>query len=311
MIKLFFATALAINGGLLLAQSNGSSAGVPVHLVVTIEALHGKDVPVLNREDVVVHQGQNRLRVTDWVPVQGEHAGVDLFVLVDEACGTRLGSYLEDLRQFINSQPSTTRIGVGYTSNHVEIRQSLTADHAQAAKALRIPMEIIGGSPYVSLSDLIKQWPANHQNREVLIVSDGNDPLAGWALSSPYVDAAIENAQRAGIVVYSIYFPAVGHSGHSPWRMFQGQNYLAQLSEETGGESYNLSTSPPVSFAPYTENMVERLTHQYVVTFLAKAGRKAGFQSVKLTTEVPNAELVAATKVYVPGAQSQAPGSPK
>jgi hypothetical protein len=311
MIKLFFAAALLINCGLLLAQSNGSSAGVPVQMIVTVEALHGKDVPLLNREDVVVHQGQNRLRVTDWVPVQGEHAGVDLFVLVDEACGTRLGAYLDDLRQFINSQPATTRIGIGYTSNHVDIRQRLTADRVQASKALRIPMGIIGGSPYASLSDLIKQWPADHQNREVLMVSDGNDPLGGWALSSPYVDAAIENAQRAGIVVYSIYFPAVGHSGHSPWRMFQGQNYLAKLSEDTGGESYNLSTAPPVSFAPYTESIVEQLTHQYLVTFLAKAGPKAGFQSVKLTTEVPNAELVAATKIYVPGAQSQASGTPK
>ena len=172
-------------------------------------------------------------------------------------------------------------------------------------------MEIIGGSPYASLSDLIKQWPADNKTREVLIVSDGNDPLGGWGLSSPYVDAAIENAQRAGIVVYSIYFPAVGHSGHSQWRMFQGQNDLAKLSEDTGGESYNLSTAPPVSFAPYTESIVEQLTHQYLVTFLAEAGPKAGFQSVKLTTEVPNAELVAATTIYVPGAQSQASGTPK
>ena len=311
MTKLFFAAALLINGGLLLAQGNGSSAGVPVQMIVTIEALHGKNVPVLNREDVVVHQGQNRLRVTDWVPAQGEHAGIDLFVLIDEACGTQLGSYLEDLRQFINSQPATTRVGIGYTSNRVEIRQSLTADHAQAAKALRLPMEIIGGSPYVSLSDLIQQWPADNKTREVLIVSDGNDPLDGWGLSSPYVDAAIENAQRAGIVVYSIYFPAVGHSGHSPWRIFQGQDYLAKLSDETGGESYNLSTAPPVSIAPFTENMAERLSHQYVVTFLAKAGPKAEFQSVKLTTEVPNAELVAATKVYVPGAQAPSPETPK
>ena len=311
MTKVFVATILLSNYGLLLAQSNGSSVGVPVRMIVTVEALHGKDVPVLHREDVVVHQGQNRLRVTDWIPVQDEHAAIDLFVLIDEACGTRLGAYLEDLRQFINSQPATTRMGIGYTSNRVEIQQHLTADHAQAAKALRIPMEIIGGSPYVSLSDLIKQWPADNKIREVLMVSDGNDPLGGWGLSSPYVDTAIENALRAGIVVYSIYFPAVGHSGHSPWRMFQGQNYLAKLSEETGGESYNLSTAPPVSFAPFTENMAERPSHQYVVTFLAKAGPKAEFQSVKLTTEVPNAELVAATKVYVPGAQAPSTVTPK
>jgi hypothetical protein len=309
MTKIFLAASLAMIAMLAFAQDKDQNVGVPVHMVVTIEALHEKDVPVLHQEDVVVHQGQNRLHVTDWVPLQGEHNELDLFGLIDEACSTTLGSYLDDLRKFINSQPATTRIGIGYTSNRVDIRQALTADHAQAVKALRLPMEIVGGSPYVSLSDFIKQWPADHQTREVLMVSDGIDPLSGEALSSPYVDTAVEEAQRAGIVVYSIYFPAIGHAGHSPWRMFQGQNYLAKLSEETGAESFNLSASPPVSFAPYTENMAERLSHQYVVTFLAKTGPKAGFQSVKLTTEVPNAELVAATKVYVSSAQTKASGT--
>jgi hypothetical protein len=59
VLKLFFALASLINSGSLLAQSNGSSAVVSVEIVVTVEALHGKDVPVLSREDVVVHQGQN------------------------------------------------------------------------------------------------------------------------------------------------------------------------------------------------------------------------------------------------------------
>jgi len=39
-----------------------------------------------------------------------------------------------------------------------------------------------------------------------------------------------------------------------------------------------------------------------LLTFLAKPERKAGFQQVKLRTEVPNAELVGADRVYVPAA---------
>jgi hypothetical protein len=42
------------------------------------------------------------------------------------------------------------------------------------------------------------------------------------------------------------------------------------------------------------------MTRQYLLTFLAKPERKAGFQSFKLRTEVPNAELVTADRVYVP-----------
>jgi hypothetical protein len=47
--------------------------------------------------------------------------------------------------------------------------------------------------------------------------------------------------------------------------------------------------------------LTRRLTHQYLLTFLAKPGKKPGLQPVKIRTEVPNAELVAADMVYVPG----------
>ena len=92
------------------AQEAASSSGVPVHMVVTVEARHGTNVPVINREDVMVYQGHDRDKVTDWVPLQGDHAGLELFVLIDDASNTSLGSQLEDLRQFINAQPATTKI---------------------------------------------------------------------------------------------------------------------------------------------------------------------------------------------------------
>ena len=79
-----------------------------------------------------------------------------------------------------------------------------------------------------------------------------------------------------------------------------GQNYLSQVAEETGGEAYYLGFGAPVTFAPYLEDITRRLTRQYLLTFLAKLEKKAGMQRIKLRTEVPNAELVAADRVYVP-----------
>jgi hypothetical protein len=76
------------------------------------------------------------------------------------------------------------------------------------------------------------------------------------------------------------------------------------MASETGGEAYFLGFGNPVSFAPYLEDLMGRLNHQYLLTFLAIPGKKPGLQSVKIRTEVPNAELVAADRVYVPG-QSQ------
>jgi hypothetical protein len=280
-----------------------TSTGVPVHVVVTAEPRHGSSVPVINREDVMVYQGHDRAKVTDWLPLQGEHTGLQLFILIDDAANTSVGSQLEDIRQFINAQPSTTAIGVAYMRNGIsDILQNPTNDHAPAAKALRLPLGDAGasGSLYFSVVDLIKRWPEGPVRREILMVSDGIDRFGGGGPSNPYVDSAIEEAQRAGVIIYSIYMPGVGHFGHSFWRMNWGQNYLSQLSDETGGESYYLGFGAPVSFAPYLDDLSHRLTRQYLLTFLAKPERKAGFQPFKLRTEVPNAELVAADRVYVP-----------
>jgi hypothetical protein len=290
----------------LLKGQQSPATGTPVHMVVTAEARHGADVPVIQKEDVMVYQGRDRVKTTDWIPLQGDHAELELFLLLDDASGSSLGSQLEDLRRFINSQPATTRIGVGYMRNGtVDILQDLTDDHNKAAKSLRLPFGDAGvnASPYFSISDLIKRWPEAPVRREILMVSDGIDRYGPGGASDPYVDQAVEQAQRAGIVIFSIYSPGAGHFGHSFWRINWGQNYLSQLSDETGGESFYLGSEAPVSFSPYLDDLSRRLLHQYLLTFLAKPVKKAGMQGVKVRTEVSNAELVAADSVYVPASE--------
>lgn len=278
--------------------------GEPAHVLVTVEAVHGSNVPAITRDDVMVYEGRDRDKVTDWVPAQGDHASLELVVLLDDGSNISLGSQLEDLRQFIIAQPASTKIAVAYMQDGIaRMEQNLTSDHALAAKALRLPMGIrgINGSPYFSLSDLIKHWPETTARREVLLVSDGIDRYYGSGdMLDPYLAAVIEDAQHAGVVVFVIYTPGVGHYGHSYWRTYWGQLYLAQVAEETGGEAYYIGfTGPPVSFTPYLGDLEHRLTHQYFLTFTVKPQKKSGLQRVKLTTEVSNAELVSAERVYV------------
>jgi hypothetical protein len=278
--------------------------GVPVHMVVTVEARHGNTPPEITRDDVMVREGHDRDRVTDWVPAQGEHAALEFFFLIDDGASSSLGSQLEDIRQFINAQPTTTKIGIAYMQNGVaRVLQNLTSDHAQAAKALRLPMGVIGAdaSPYFALQDLIKRWPESTARREVFMVTDGVDWFGGTSADDPYVEEAITDAQRAGVIVFDIYMPGQGHSAHSYWRYYWGQIYLSQVADETGGESYYIGfAGAPVSFTPYLEDVARRLNHQYHLGFLAKPEKKAGMRRVRLQTEVPNAEFVAASQVYVP-----------
>ena len=286
------------------AQDSPAGNGVPAHMVVTVEPHHGKDVPEVKREDVMVYEGKDRDTVTQWIPAQGEHAALELFILLDDGSNISLGPQLQDLWKFINAQPPSAKIGIAYMQNGIaKIEQNPTSDHAQAAKALRLPMGIRGanGSPYFSLVDLIKRWPESTARREVFMASDGIDLYYGTGdLLDPYLETAIDDAQRAGVLVSAIYTPGVGHFGHSYWQAYWGQLYLAQLADRTGGEAYYIGfNGPPVSFTPYLGDFSSRLEHQYFLEFLAQPPKKAGLQPLKLRTEVHNVDLISADRVWV------------
>jgi hypothetical protein len=299
-----FVSAVWLCGAQRLAAQQASESGIPAHLVVTVEPHHGSDVPVINREEVMVYEGKERDTVTEWIPAQGDHAALELMVLLDDGSNISLGTQLDDLRKFINEQTASTMVGVAYMQNGIaKVEQNLTSDHALAAKALRLPMGIRGvnGSPYFSLTDLIKRWPASTGRREIIMASDGIDLYYGTGdLQDPYLDEAIDVAQRSGILVSAIYTPGAGHLGHSYWQAYWGQLYLARLAEMTGGEAYYIGfNGPPVAFTPYLDDFTRRLSHQYLLTFLAKPPKKAGWQTVKLRTEVPKVDLISAGRVWV------------
>jgi len=301
MGSLVFAVAVwvAIAGG--QETPSGNSA----RLLVTVEPRKGNDVPVINRDDVMVFEGKDRDQVTEWTPAQGDNAALELYILIDDSSSTSLGSQLQEIQQFVNSQPASAKVGIAYMQNGIaRIAQELTADHARAAKALRLPMAESGvnASPYFSLSDLVKHWPASHARHEVLMVSDGIDRYYGIGdLQDPYLDAAIDDADRAGVVVSAIYSPGVGHFSHSYWQSYWGQMYLSELGEKTGGEAYYIGfRGAPVSFGPYLQDLANRLQHQYWLGFVPKAETKASWHNVRLRTEVPNVDLVSAGRVYVP-----------
>jgi hypothetical protein len=291
---------IVLGWSLASAAQTAPVSTVPVHMLVSVETAHGKSVPTIYPEDVRVFQGRNRLHVTGWVPLQGDWAPLELFVLLDADSDSSISLQFDDLRRFMNAQPPTTSIAIAYMRyGTVDIVQNLTTDHAMAGKALRLPVGAsVNPSPYLSVSDVIKKWPGTSARREILLISSGVDRLYGGP-NDPYLLAAIGQAQRAGIQIYALHADAAGHMGHSFWRLEWGQNNLARLTDETGGEFYTPDIQI-ISFKPYLDQFSDRLQHQYSLTFQAIPGKQADYQSVRLETEVPNAELVAADRVYVP-----------
>jgi hypothetical protein len=287
------------------AQDASISNGASTQIVVTAEIKHGSTVPVIERDEVFVYEGKDRDQVTGWLPATAERAALELYVLIDDGAGISTGAQLENLRQYVQSQPATMSVGVAYMQNgSARVAQSPTPDHALAGKALRLPLGMPGidASPYMSLSDLIKHWPQSNARHAVLLITDGIDHVYdGEGMDNPYVDQAVSQAQRAGVMVYAIYSPGAGHYDHTYWRTSWGQMYLSQLSDQTGGEAYYIGfTGAPVTFKPYLEDMDSRFGRQYLLTFIPKLQKKAGMQRIRLGTEVPDVELVGPASVFVP-----------
>lgn len=290
----------------LVAQTSAPEPGPTARMVVTEEPRRGSDESIIQTQDVTVYQGHERDQITRWVPARGPNAGLELYILLDNDSAPMVDTQLGDLRNFIMEQPTSAKIGIAYMQNGIaRVAQEPTTDHDLAAKALRPALNIggINGSPYFALSDLVKHWPDSQNRREVLMVSDGVDRYYEQNdIFDPYLAKSIDDLQRAGVVVSVIYTPGAGTYYRSSWQTLWGQTYLAQVAKETGGQSYYLGfDGPAVAFAPFLDDLANRLNHQYLLSFRAEPEKRAGLEDVKVKTANSNTVLVAAAKVFVPG----------
>jgi hypothetical protein len=157
------------------------------------------------------------------------------------------------------------------------------------------------GSPYFCLQELVKHWPSNEatNRRAVLMLTDGVDRYnAGGDLDDPYMEAAVHDALRRGVMVYSIYLSGAGAFGRRGRPLVYGQSHLIQVGEETGGYAYFEDFRDPVTITPFLNDLRDRLEHQYQVIF--GAVNEKGFVSAKLHTESKGVKVVAPTLVFVP-----------
>jgi hypothetical protein len=236
-------------------------------------------------------------------------------ILIDDGLRTSVARQLDDIRKFIQALPQGTEVFVGYMQNgRVEASQPFTSNLASAASTLRIPFGSpgISASPYFCLSDFSKHWPTEaaygapqtpgRKARFVLMLTNGVDPYNGSVSplnqDSPYVQTAINDAQRAGIVVSAIYYGDAGIRGGAA--NFSGQNYLAQVSEATGGYSYWQGRSNPVSLAPYLTHFAADISQTYVATFTAPTSRE--LVSLRVKTHEKGVKLRSAQAIR-PGAE--------
>jgi hypothetical protein len=249
--------------------------------------------------------------LTSLQPVLPSNTQVAL--LIDDGLTRNVGIQLNDLRSFATSLPPQTELLIGYMTNGtVSVVMPFTTDHEAAAAKIRLPFGVPGqsASPYFCLSEFVKHWPSGgdaesdsrsleenaaalHKARFVMMITNGVDPYNGSTSvlnqDSPYVKTAIEDAQRAGASVSSIYYRDSGFRNGSA--AFSGQSYLNQLAEGTGGESYYQGLMTPVALAPYFKQFVRDLSETYIASFPANADGHDHLVSLKFSSEGPKLKL--------------------
>jgi hypothetical protein len=249
--------------------------------------------------------------ITGFTPLRDPQSKVEMVVLIDDGARSSLGLQMNDVAKFIESLRPDTKVAVAYMMNgRAALSEPLTTDHSAVVRGLHLPMAGgeagISGSPYFCLSDLAKNWPSHdtRARREVVMITDGVDYYnVRYDPEDPYVRSAMDDAVRARLIVYSIYWRSADRFDRTNYAANDGQNLLAQVTETTGGYSYWEGYGNPVSFVPYFADIDRRLDNQYELSFMTAVGNKPEMQTIKLSVSA-HAKIDAPQEVYVhPGAE--------
>ncbi len=302
MVRYILASTL-LTASLALAQEGPT-------ITQALVAIDSKAPAALTASNVTLKINNKATPLANVTPVTP--TGAQVAILIDDGLRTSVGRELNDLRSFITNLPPGIEIFVGYMQNgRVVPAQAFTTDHAVAAGSLRIPLGSpgISSSPYFALTDFTKRWPRSSESvasdnpqasakaRFVLMITNGVDPYNGSTRisnqNSPYVSAAIADAQRAGAAVYSIYYTDAGFGGGRA--SFSGQSYLSQVADATGGRSYYQGMGNPVSMTPFLQQFKSAIAETYIATFSAPDNKE--FVPIKFTTSIPKTKLQSANQV--------------
>lgn len=302
MQTVFAASTLAICGLLPCAAQELQEGPVPTSAVIHVE---GKGNAPVDASTLTLQVNGHATPIDSVRPVKPQ--GAEIAILIDEGLRHSFDTQISDLAKFVTELPPGARVLVGYMQNGtVRHEGGFTTNHAEAASQLRIPLSSAGmsASPYFCLSDFAKHWPSDqHAARFVLMITNGVDPYNGSTSimnqDSPYVQEAQEDAQRAGVAVYPLYFGDVGFRGGRA--SFSGQSYLSQVAEATGGESLYTGTISPVNFTPYLNQFLGHIRESYVVGFKANGTHEKANTLTPIKVRSNNGVKVRAPEAVHPG----------
>ena len=316
VFTIVFAAGLLLAGSSFAQDPRANSAArpdvaaAPASVVVTALGPDFSPAPALSQHDIAVYSNKTRANVASFVRAQGADAGLQLAILIDDDDNpSAIGTHFSEIKSFIEAQPPTTQVGIYYAqSGTVRAAVKFSSDHQAVAQKLRLPLgRYFGTSPsvYLSLKSLAKQWPSNNMRHEVLMIASGIDRLHP-GLQSPYVDQAIRQVQKDGIVVHTLYTGGFRLAHTLFLQQIAWQN-LSRLANDSGGQQFFQGLETPVDFLPIFHKLNIVLDNQYRLTVeMPRTSNSNGkLEPIHLRTEQHNLHLSYASQIFVPGSKSQ------
>ena len=311
MKRLGLAT-IALTAGTLMAASpvfaqKEAQQGQGRAIVTVLPSAKNGSVGQISAQDLNLKVNGKASTVTGFNHLQESNSPVELILMLDSGAQADIGSQFKEIENFVKEMPPNTKMAIGYMQQgRTALATPLSSNPAEVLKGLHLSSGIPGNnaSPYFCLSELAKNWPSHDRTarREVLMITDGVDNYERrFDPEDPYVQSAIKDSVRAGLVVYSIYWKNTGRINNTWYETNAGQNLLLMVTQATGGNSYWQGLGNPVSLQPFLQDLHRRLENQYEVSFTAPSGGKPQVEPLKVNLHVPSAKVDAPQQVLVTG----------
>lgn len=255
---------------------------VPVAVNVTDE--HGAPVAGLMRDDFEVYEDgkPQRIAVFDRESV----TPLEIVIAVDASESTYSDSHLERdamksfVKKIVREQDSVALMS--FSDDVTEI-VPFTNDAGLVmggfSRIERGHATAVYDAIYLAGQRLAQQPSSKGQRRVIVMITDGENTTHHGTY-----DAALEQAERAGAMIYSlIVIPVVADAG----RNTGGEHALIQMARDTGGKYYEIVDKHDV--APAFEHVSDDLRTQYTVGYYApqKSLGAGGLRHIELRLKDP------------------------
>ncbi len=296
-MRLTRAIGLLAIAGALCAQDATFSADVKVvNLLATVRDRDGKVVKDLTKDDFVVKEDGRPQAIRYFTRESDLPLTVGL--LVDTSCsmqtvfepervatGKFLDQVLREDRDLAFVMHFDSKVGVlqGFTSSKEKLAAALAKLKLPRICATRLYDAIRQAS-----SDLMKQ---QNGRKAFILLSDGMD-----VRSKTSIGTAIEYAQRADTLIYSVLFahrPLINIRLGLNRRKMRGPKVMERLARETGGGYFAVSEENPID--KIYARIEEELRNQYSIGYTPN--RTDGDKKFRKITLTPKrADLVVRTR---------------